>query len=254
MIPKLIHICWLSGDAFPENIQACLDSWKRILPNYEIRLWDTKRFDVDSLLWTKQAFEAKKYAFAADYIRLYALYTEGGIYLDSDVMLYKSFDDLLHLPYFLGEDVVNCFEPAIIGAEKGCLWIKQVLGRYEDIPFINADGSYNMRGLPIVFHDRLTPKYRFRKINHINKFVNNEKIINIFSKNFFNSRDYVGPIQTEETYCSHHFVGTWLKKSNKKSDSIKKILPRWLANLGYWLFFKCIAKDNLKKIQIPFDL
>ena len=83
MIPKIIHICWLSGDEFPNNIKVCVESWKRVLPDYEIRIWDTKRFNIDSLLWTRQAFDVKKYAFAADYIRLYALYTEGGIYLDS---------------------------------------------------------------------------------------------------------------------------------------------------------------------------
>ena len=83
MIPKIIHLCWLSGDEYPPMIKKCIESWKRYLPDYEIMLWDTKRFDVNSVLWTKQAFECKKYAFAADYIRLYALYHYGGIYLDS---------------------------------------------------------------------------------------------------------------------------------------------------------------------------
>ena len=69
MISKVIHLCWLSGDPYPEKIKKCIDSWKRVLPDYEIMLWDTKRFDLDSSIWVKQAFEAKKYAFAADYIR-----------------------------------------------------------------------------------------------------------------------------------------------------------------------------------------
>ena len=100
MISKVIHLCWLSGDPYPEKIKKCIDSWKRVLSDYEIILWDTKRFDLDSSIWVKQAFEAKKYAFAADYIRFYALYHYGGIYMDSDVEVLKSFDDLLHLPYF----------------------------------------------------------------------------------------------------------------------------------------------------------
>ena len=79
MIPKLIHLCWLSGDPYPPKIQYCIDSWKKFLPDYEIMLWDTSRFDVNSLPWTKQAFEAKKYAFVADFIRLYAVYNFGGI-------------------------------------------------------------------------------------------------------------------------------------------------------------------------------
>ena len=85
MIPKIIHWCWLSGDPYPPKIQACLDTWKKVLPDYEIILWDTNRFDVNSTPWTKQAFEVKKYPFVADYIRLYAIYNYGGIYLDSDV-------------------------------------------------------------------------------------------------------------------------------------------------------------------------
>ena len=93
MIPKQIHLCWLSGDPYPAKIEKCLASWKKHLPDYEVVLWDTERFDLESVPWVKQAFEAKKYAFAADYIRFYALYNYGGIYLDSDVevcLLYTS--------------------------------------------------------------------------------------------------------------------------------------------------------------------
>ena len=131
MIPKIIHLCWLSGDPYPTDIQLCLDSWKKHLPDYEIWLWDTKRFDIDSTRWTRQAFDAKKYAFAADYIRLYALYNYGGIYLDSDVLVYKSLDPLLSLPYFVGHDQAGCFEAAVIGCEPGCQWIKDILDSYE---------------------------------------------------------------------------------------------------------------------------
>ena len=113
MIPKIIHLCWLSGDPYPTEIKKCLDTWKKYLPNYEIWVWDTKRFDINSTIWTKQAFEANKYAFAADYIRLFALYNYGGIYLDSDVLVYKSFDPLLNLPYFIGHDQICAFEAAV---------------------------------------------------------------------------------------------------------------------------------------------
>ena len=102
MIPKILHLCWLSGDAYPAKIAKCIDSWKRVLPDYDIILWDTKRFPLSQSQWVREAFEKKKYAFAADYIRFYALYTMGGIYLDSDVEVLKSFDDLLDLPYFMG--------------------------------------------------------------------------------------------------------------------------------------------------------
>jgi mannosyltransferase OCH1-like enzyme len=84
-----------------------MDSWKKHLPDYEFMWWNFERFDKNSSLWVKQAFESKKYAFAADYIRLHALYNYGGIYLDTDVEVLKSFDDLLDLPYFIGKEYSN---------------------------------------------------------------------------------------------------------------------------------------------------
>lgn len=97
MIPKIIHYCWLSGDMYPDKIKKCINSWKKIMPDYEIMIWDLSRFDINSIVWTKQAYEKKKYAFASDYIRFYALYNYGGIYLDSDVEILRSFNDFLNL-------------------------------------------------------------------------------------------------------------------------------------------------------------
>lgn len=95
MIPKKIHYCWLSNEPLPAKLQACVESWKKYLPDYEIVKWDLNKFPLEKNIWVRQAFESKKYAFAADYIRLYALATEGGIYFDSDVEVIKPFDDLL---------------------------------------------------------------------------------------------------------------------------------------------------------------
>ena len=150
MIPKIIHLCWLSGDPYPPKIAMCLETWKRHLVDYEIILWDTKRFDLNSSIWVRQAFEKKKYAFAADYIRFFALYHFGGIYLDSDVEVLKGFDDLLDLPYFMGVEKAQTPEAAIIGAEKGCDWIKLCLDYYENRPFINEDGSLNIQTVPAI--------------------------------------------------------------------------------------------------------
>lgn len=82
MIPKIIHYCWLSNDPLPSNFIKYLNGWKQLMPDYEFMLWNFDRFDKNSSNWVKEAFDNKKYAFAADYIRLYALYNYGGIYLD----------------------------------------------------------------------------------------------------------------------------------------------------------------------------
>lgn len=100
MIPKTIHYCWFNDTPIPYSLQVCMDSWKKNLPDYKWKLWSLKDFDVNSLPWTKEAFHAGALAFVADYVRLHALYTEGGIYMDTDVMVKKSFDPLLSNGFF----------------------------------------------------------------------------------------------------------------------------------------------------------
>ena len=127
MIPKLIHYCWLSGEHYPLLIENCIASWKKQLPDYEFILWDKNKIDISSNIWLQQAYENKKYAFAADYIRFYALYHYGGIYLDADVEVLRSFNPLLDRDGFIGEDASGDMEAAVIGVEKHSPWIKQCL-------------------------------------------------------------------------------------------------------------------------------
>ena len=88
MINKIIHYCWFSNDPYPGMIQICINSWKKRMPDYNIKLWDMNEINkIDLPDFAKQALERKKYAFACDYVRAYALYKEGGIYLDSDVFI-----------------------------------------------------------------------------------------------------------------------------------------------------------------------
>ena len=96
MIPKTIHYCWLSDEPIPANIQKYIDGWRKVMPEYRIKKWDKKAFDIHSVKWVEDAYAQKKWAFCADYIRAYALFTEGGFYLDSDVIVNKKFDTFLN--------------------------------------------------------------------------------------------------------------------------------------------------------------
>ena len=157
-IPKKIHWCWLSGDPLPKNIQECVDSWKRVMPDYEFVLWDMNRFDIHSVKYVEDACAARKWACASDYIRLHALYYEGGIYLDADVMVYRRFDNLLNCSAFSGvvelpatvrlsnNNTLNLnwyLEAEMIGAEKEHPFIKACMDHYENnVTFrVNADGK-----------------------------------------------------------------------------------------------------------------
>jgi uncharacterized protein (DUF1919 family) len=222
MIPKIIHFCWLSEDAFPEKIQMCIDSWKRVLPEYEIVHWNFKRFPRGTSKWVDQAFDSHKYAFAADYIRLYALYHYGGIYLDSDVEVLKSFDDLLDLPYFMGkEPTPSGIEAAVLGVEKGNSLIKDMLDSYEGKNFILSPGKYDIRPIPFKFRACIESQYSYNPIENKCDFIYDESIINVFPVDFFSPKD-CNTLEihvTERTYCIHHFSGSWLKPTFKESWS-----------------------------------
>lgn len=197
MIPKIIHYCWLSGEPYPELITRCINSWKKVMPDYEIILWDTNRIDINSNRWLKQAFENKKYAFAADYIRFYALYNYGGIYLDADVEVLKSFDNLLNQKQFIGEEAGGDIEAAVIGAERGLPWIKKCLDYYLERSFIKSDGTFDMRPVPLLVSKILLP------IN-----------VDIKPYYYFSPKDVkIGKMHIcSETYCIHHFDGKWIEK------------------------------------------
>lgn len=221
MIPKIIHLCWLSGDPYPPKIAKCLASWKKHLPDYEVMLWDTNRFDLESSIWVKQAFEKKKYAFAADYIRFHALYYYGGIYLDSDVEVLKSFDDLLDLPYFIGAEKAQTPEAAIIAAEKGCDWIKRCLDYYENRCFIKEDGSLDIKKLPEIMVEQIS-KFKLVRVLSLNDSLNIRKLdmqnevleFNdaFFSPKVFDSREVE---ITPYTYAIHHYQNSWFSPKAK---------------------------------------
>ena len=248
MIPKIIHLCWLSGDSYPPKIAKCLKSWEKYLPDYKIILWDTKRFDLNSSLWVKQAFEKKKYAFAADYIRFYALYHMGGIYLDSDVEVLKDFDDLLDLPYFVGAEKAQTPEAAIIGAEKGCDWIKQCLDYYQDRSFVKEDGTLDIKKLPEIMVEQIQTLKPLRVLSlkdslNIRKLDMKKNVLEFndvfFSPKVFDSREVE---ITPYTYAIHHYQNSWFSPQAKAYYRARSILVK-LFGLSF--------VRNVEKLLMP---
>ena len=173
MIPKTIHYCWFSGDPYPETIAKCLESWSRVMPDYTIKCWDDSSFDFDSVPFVKQALSKRKWAFMADYVRLYAIYTEGGIYLDSDVEVFKRFDDFLNNRLFFGSELGNmndlsdiAMDAAIFGGEAGHPFLKLCLESYQKMDFILPDGSLNNTTMPRVITG-FAEKLHYKKKNEL---------------------------------------------------------------------------------------
>lgn len=171
MIPKVIHYCWFSNEPLPSNLQYCINSWKKKLPDYKIKRWTLDSFDVNNLDWTREALQEKAWAFLTDYVRLYALHNEGGIYLDTDVLVKESFDLLLNDRFFtaiewhpemieadeladkrVAKDGTNNFpgervpgiglQAAILGSEKGHPYVQKAMRFYETNHFLQNDGSW----------------------------------------------------------------------------------------------------------------
>lgn len=194
MIPKKIHYCWLGDAAYPEKIAYCIETWKQKLPDYEFVRWDKSRFDIHTVPWVEEAYEAKKYAFAADYIRCYALYSEGGIYLDSDVEVLKSYNDLLDRPYFIGhERFTDSIEAATLGFEAGHPLFRHMLDYYKDRHFVTESG-YDTRPLPYIMREVIEQE-------HIE--------LDIFPSDYFSPKLNEELHLSENTYSIHHYTGTW---------------------------------------------
>ena len=228
MIPKIIHYCWLSKDPIPESFQKCMDSWKNNLPNYEFIHWDFNRFPRGKSKWVDEAFDNKKYAFAADYIRLYALYNYGGIYLDLDVEVVKNFAPFLDLKTMIcwQRGLDNGLEVDAFGAEKNSFWIKHCLDLYKNQTSKKEDGSLDQITLPMrVNRALMNLNYSLYTVDSIEmaKEIESKNVIPIFPYTFFSPKSYIsGKIKkTSKTYCIHHFAGSWV--TPQEISLLKKI-------------------------------
>lgn len=157
MIPKIIHLCWFSNDPFPVEIKICLDSWKRVLPDYEVRRWTYEDAKAIGCRFIDEALAARKWAFAADVVRFYAVYKEGGVYMDSDILIKKRFDRFIPEHGFatfhehIGQQLQ--LQAAFLMGEKGNAYYKAVFDYYNLRPFLKPDGTYDLTISPVVMLD-----------------------------------------------------------------------------------------------------
>ena len=150
MIPKKIHYCWFGGNEKPKLFEKCYKSWRKYCPGYEIIEWNESNFDLSACpLYVKQAYEAKKWAFVTDYVRLKVVYENGGIYLDTDVELKKKLDFLLDSKAFFGFESGKYIATGLgFGAEKGTEILLEIMQDYDNVPFIKEDGSFDLTPCP----------------------------------------------------------------------------------------------------------
>lgn len=222
MIPKKIHYCWFGKGKMPELALKCIESWRVNLPDYELKEWNENSFDINSNFYVKEAYESRKFAFVTDYVRLYALYTEGGIYMDTDVEVLKNLDSFLDLPAFSGFEDNMHIPTGIMAAEKGSIWAKWQLEYYSGRHFLLPDGTLDLITNVDIIGGLMEEKGFILK----NGLYNFQNIITIFPKDYFCPKSHTtGKIElTENTYTIHHFAGSWKSSSDRLKRRIVHLI------------------------------
>jgi hypothetical protein len=253
-IPKIIHYCWLSDDPVPADYQKYRDLWKIKLPDYQFLLWDTKRFDLNKTLWTRQAFDSGMYAFAADYIRFFAVYHFGGIYLDMDMEIIKPFEPLLDAELMIAYENQNGenLEAGCFGAVKGHEYIKKCMEYYENHTFFDPAEAEKIKSIAVSERlDYINPLIAPEVMKNALAFFKDKKF-RIYSKDYFTAKNTVtGVIEpTENTVTIHHFAAQYhsdeWRKDRKSEQEASRIFGETtvLAKIARKMV---IAKNRIKR-------
>lgn len=207
MIPKIIHYCWFGRGPLPDLAVRCIASWKKYLPEYQIKEWNEDNFDLSMYPYAAEALQHRKFAFITDVVRLYALYTEGGVYMDTDVEVLKPLDGFLHHAAFSGFEDERNVPTGIMAAEKGSLWAKENLAYYEGRHFQLEDGTLDLTTNVTIITDYMLAK-GLRQDNTLQDFPG---LITMYPNDYFCPLSHTTRKLkiTPNTATIHHFMGSW---------------------------------------------
>lgn len=218
MIPKTIHYCWFGRNKFPPLVEKCIESWKKYCPDYELICWNEDNFDINANKFVSEAYKAKQWAFVSDYVRLFAIYSYGGVYMDTDVELLKPIDCFLNEKAFSGFEMSQSPITGIIACTKGHLFIKMLLDDYDDRSFVLADGSYDMTPNTMTVSDIC-----LRNGLLLNDRKQTIEGYTVYPTEYFCPKNFItGKLRiTDNTYAIHHYTGSWGPKSKKIRECIR---------------------------------
>ncbi len=257
MIPKTIHYCWFGGKEKPKLARQCIKSWKKHCPDYEIIEWNESNFDITAApLYVRQAYEAKKWAFVTDYVRLYAMTKYGGIYMDTDVEVLKPLDPYLSNQAFSGFESDKNIPTGIMASEQNFKLFVDLLKYYDTASFYNDDGSLNMETNVVLITNACLKKGLVQNgtKQNIEGFV-------LYPKDYFcpfsieNQKLY----KTKNSVCIHWFNGSWLPEGEKerftkelkktKKTKFKRRITDIFLSIRKKLATKIIGKNLYNKLK-----
>ena len=234
-IPKIIHYCWFGKNPLPSEYKKYIESWKKFCPDYEIKEWNEDNFDINSNIYMKEAYEAKKWAFVTDYVRLYVLYKYGGIYMDADVEVIKPLDEFLKHEAFSGFETKTDIPTGIMACRKGNKLFKELLDYYNNRHFKLDSGEYDTT-TNVITITKICEKYGLVKNNKyqvINGFA-------LYPKEYFCPKNIkTGVIdKTDNTYTIHHFSGSWMPQEQQKRRNLKRrLIKKYKLVLGNIIYY-----------------
>lgn len=225
MIPKKIHYCWFGGKPYPRLTEACIASWKTYCPDYELICWDESNSPLEDNLYVRQAYQAKRWAFVSDYIRLWVLERHGGIYLDTDVELVRSLDVFLPLSGFMGFEDQERVATCLIGGIPGHPFFRTAKGLYDGRPFLRSNGEHDDTTNVQLLTDLLAKNGLQRS-----GMRQNVMDMEIYPSEFFSPKSLkTGKLHTtSNTFAIHSFQASWMTPAQRRNTKIAQVIgPKW---------------------------
>lgn len=243
MIPKVIHLCWFGNEPYPVEIKVCLDTWKRVLPDYKVRVWTYDDAKALKIPFVDEALSEKRWAFAADVVRFYALWAEGGVYMDSDVFLYKRFDAFLpsegeddmavifhenctRNDAACGEDIFGLQAAFVIGT-KGNTYCRELVEYYKGRHYLRTDGTHDDTVSPFLMRD-VAKRYGYVCADRVQCLgvLTVYPTWHVASKKTYKRR--------ADTFAHHRVYGSWRKRKLGRRVEIKLKHIWHVARYALW--------------------